>query len=124
MTISNSSANPCGLRTRFAPKNRKTSRRPFFTKEKKKIYKGPDGDPTTSLTLPELCHHVFNNAETGGVDTCPYAPDNNGNVWCMTKHYTRVTYEEAKVYIDHCLAPEPAKVFDNLCVETPASILA
>ena len=96
----------------------------FFTKEKKKIYKGPDGDPTTSLTLPELCHHVFNDAETGGVDTCLYAPDNNGNVWCMTKHYTRVTYEETKVYIDHCLAPEPAKVFDNLGVETPASILA
>jgi hypothetical protein len=36
----------------------------FFTKEKKKLYKGPDGDPTTSLTLPELCHHVFNDAKT------------------------------------------------------------
>jgi Zinc knuckle len=96
----------------------------FFTKEKKKLYKGPDGDPTTSLTLPELCHHVFNDAETGGVDTCLYAPDNNGNVWCMTKHYTRVTYEETKIYVDLCLSAEPAKVFDALGVETPASILA
>ncbi len=126
MTIFKSLASPCGPLIRSYLTNPRTSRLllNFFTKEKKKLYEGPEGDPITSLTLPELCHHVFNDAKTGGVDTYLYAPDNNVNVWCMTKQYTRVTYKETKVYVDHCLAAEPAKVISAPGVETPKSILA
>ena len=42
----------------------------------------------------------------------------------MSTNYTRISFAEAKAYIDHCLAPEPAPILDALGVETPASALS
>jgi hypothetical protein len=75
----------------------------FFTQKQEKVYNGPNGDPINNLTLAQLCTLIYNDAETGGVDIFLYAPNNSGKVWCMTRHHTRLTFEETKIYVDHCI---------------------
>ena len=98
----------------------------FFTKTCSKMYCGPDGDSTTCLTLSELCNQVFNDAEAGGVDTFLYCPDSEGNVLDMTKHHTRVTFEDARKYVAACEGPIPAPECSDPhgTVETTESICA
>ena len=98
----------------------------FFTKTRSKMYRGPDCDSTTSLTLSELCNQVFNDAEAGGVDTFLYCPDSKGNVLDMTKHHTRVTFEDARKYLAACEGPVPAPEYSDPhgTVETTESICA
>mgnify|MGYP006149004505 CR=1 FL=1 len=78
----------------------------FFTQIREKVYNGPNGDPINNLTLAQLCTLIYNDAETGGVDSFLYAPDSSGKVWCMTRHHTRLTFEETKKYVDHCIGLE------------------
>jgi hypothetical protein len=60
----------------------------FFTQKHEKLYNGFNDDPINNLTVAQLCTLIHNYAETGGVDTFLYAPDNSGKVWCMTRHHT------------------------------------
>ena len=78
----------------------------FFTQKHEKVYNGPNGDPINNLTLAQLCTLIYNDTETGSVDTFLYAPDSSGKVWCMTRHHTRLTFEETKKYVDHCISLE------------------
>ena len=78
----------------------------FLTQKREKVYNGPNGDPINNLTLAQLCTLIYNDAETGGVDTFLYAPDSSGKVWCMTRHHTWLTFEETKKYVDHCICLE------------------
>ena len=75
----------------------------FFTQKREKVYNGPNGDPINSLTLAQLCTLICNDTETGSVDTFLYAPDSSGKAWCMTRHHTRLTFEETKKYVVHCI---------------------
>ena len=42
------------------------------------------------------------------MDTFFYCPDSKGNVLDMTKHHTRVTFEDARKYVAACEGPIPA----------------
>ena len=105
-----------------------TERRSLFeycNKEPKRLYRGPNAnDPLKDYTLSGLCQALLLAAQNCGVDTFFHAPDYEGNVWDMSTNYTRISFAEAKAYIDHCLAPEPAPILDALGVETPASALS
>ena len=97
----------------------------YCNKERKKQYRGPSiTNPLTNYTLSGLCRAILLAAEACGVDTFLHAPDASGKVWDMSKHYTCVSYQEVKTYIDHCLGPDPTPVLEATGAETPTSVLA
>ena len=63
----------------------------------------------------------LNDTEAGGVDTFLYCPDSKGNVLDMTKHHTRVTFEDARKYVAACEGPVPAPEYSDPHKETRAS---
>ena len=97
----------------------------YCNKERKKQYRGPSiKDHLTDYTLSGLCQAILLAAETCGVDTFLHAPDASGKVWDMSKHYTCVSFQEVKTYIDHCLGPVPTPVLDASGTEIATSVLA
>jgi hypothetical protein len=94
-------------------------------KDRRKVYRGPTfHDPLTDLSLSALCKAIMMDAQTCGIDTFLYAPDNKGKIWNMTKHYNRMSFDHIQTYIDHCLGPLPAIVTDSSGQELPSSKLA
>ena len=98
----------------------------YCTKDRKKLYKGPTGDPVVNFTLYELERAIRKEAALVGVDTFLYAPDSEGVMWDMSTNHSRIKYELVKTYVDTCLGPvpEPVYQFDDPTAETEASVLA